>query len=153
MSNEFNFETVMNIVDVTKIGLYIQNVRMDESVNKTYTITASVNDNIFLINNLNVTIVACPSGFGLHAIASQCFECTVGEFSIKPSISSCFKCKQIKGVQCLGGNKISISHNYWVQINETIISQFCASNNCNQKNDGLYLELLKRRKEIMCDES
>eukprot|EP01084_Bolivina_argentea_P285922 490409_1 len=158
MSNEFNFETVMNIIDVTETGLYIQNIRMSKSAHHNYTITTSVNKNILLTNNLSVTVIECPSGFGLHQIVSQCFECNIGEFSIKPSMSSCFKCNSnsLKGAQCLGGNKISIAHNYWIGIhnitnnlkliNETIISQFCPSNNCNQQNNRLYLELKEENK-------
>eukprot|EP01084_Bolivina_argentea_P165782 287942_1 len=156
-SDYFNFQIIMAIkpeanssyfCDICETGLYIQNARIDDkySFNQTKRIQAKVVDDILLINSLNVSVAECPSGYGLHQTSSQCHECSIGQFSIESSVLPCYVCDDaMPGVQCLGGNKIKISRNYWIAINytenEDIISQYCPSNYCTQRSDALYLNL------------
>ena len=113
----------------------------------------SFNTNKININwTVIVIVIKCPSGFGLNLVSSQCIECSVDKFTIKESISECFNCDNnlLDGVECLGGNKIRVSRNYWIginnftlnlNINQDIVSQFCPSGYCNQIYNALYLKL------------
>ena len=61
-------------------------------------------------------MIECGSGYGLNEQLSQCIECQQGYFSIEPSIKPCLSCndKSLKGVECIGSNKILIAH-YWLE--------------------------------------
>eukprot|EP01084_Bolivina_argentea_P270566 460103_1 len=154
-SEYFNFQTLIKIepdinsITNSSIGLYIQNAKIEDSFNKSHLITTNVVNNILLINNLSVQVTQCPSGYGLHIASSQCHECNIGQFSIKPSIVPCLNCNdksELHGINCIGGNKIEIAHNYWIGFNignKYIVSQYCPSNYCNQIHNGLYLDLLE----------
>ncbi len=54
-----------------------------------------------------------------------------------------------RGVDCIGGDRIMISQNYWIGINldmiNRIVSKHCPSNYCSQEH-GQYLELQQSNK-------
>eukprot|EP01083_Nonionella_stella_P015906 44489_1 len=154
LSTDFSFETTLYLqrlstCDICETGLYVPNAKMNESANNSYIIVANVTDNSLHINDLNVTMTQCPTGYGFNSRLSICYECHIGECSIKPSLGPCISCvgaNTLKGVSCIGGDKVMISHNYWVAFNYfgdgQIVSQYCPNSYCNQIHSGLYLELL-----------
>eukprot|EP01083_Nonionella_stella_P109825 320702_1 len=158
-SVDFSFDTTMyadsHRCDMCDEGLYIQGIRadIDGILNQTYTLIASVENDLLTVNNLSFTVIECPTGYGLAPHPnSQCYLCSVGEFSIGLSMTPCIRCtvqdhSTLLGVDCLGADKIRISKNYWVGLergleyaNYEIISTYCPSNYCNPRK-GEYLEL------------
>ena len=72
------------------IGIYIQGISIDD-VNTTYTITATVYDDVLWPNDIEVKIDLCPSGFGVFA-GFQCSECIEGTYSIDKTADECIIC-------------------------------------------------------------
>ena len=129
------------VCSLSETGIYVQGINIDD-VDKTYNITVRILDNFdgLSTNNLTVKVIPCPSGFGVLGAAKQCVECSKGLYSITPTIDQCSECntEDMRGVECLGGNSISVLYNHWMEIEEDgrIVSSDCPNQYCCQKQDG-----------------
>lgn len=121
--------------DICVTGLFIQGIGISD-VGKSYAINVTVHDDELLSNNIRFTVSECPSGYGVSGEVHQCAECGRGTYSISPGITTCTQChdEDLEGIECLGGDSISISYNYWMDISDdgSIMSSECSPHYCCQ---------------------
>ena len=128
------------VCSLSETGIYVQGINIDD-VDKTYNITVQMIDNLdgLLTNNLTIRVIPCPSGYGVLGAAKQCVECSKGLYCITPTIDECFVCTEdMRGVECLGSDAISVSYNHWmdIKLDGRIVSSDCPNQHCCQKADG-----------------
>lgn len=124
--------------EICDTGLYVQGISI-ENVHKEYNITVNTENTDLVSNNITIKIKPCPSGYGVAGAAKQCVRCSKGTYSFGELTSECIECDDtLEGIECLGGDNVLISYNYWMRIGEhgQIISSDCPNGRCCQYAEG-----------------
>eukprot|EP01084_Bolivina_argentea_P104184 186571_1 len=132
--DEFNINFVMTIdangkCDICDTGLYVEGININDT--GLFIINTLVEDKSLTVNNINVSIIECPVGFGVVGSAQQCALCERGTYSINSNTKPCQECDaNLGGVSCLGSNIIMVDFNYWIMINEYEKSSYIITARC-----------------------
>eukprot|EP01084_Bolivina_argentea_P104185 186572_1 len=132
--DEFNINFVMTIdangkCDICDTGLYVEGININNT--GSFIINTLVEDKSLTVNNINVSIIECPAGFGVFGSAQQCALCERGTYSIHSNKNPCQECDaNLPGLSCLGSNAIIVDFNYWIMINEYEKSSYIITARC-----------------------
>eukprot|EP01084_Bolivina_argentea_P109921 196358_1 len=134
--DKFNIYSVMTInengvCDLCETRLYVEVININHT--GSFMINTFVEDKSLTVNDINVSIIDCPSGFGVDGSMKQCTPCSQGTYSLQSNRKLCQVCDaNLRGISCSGSNIIAIDFNYWMKVNSQgqIISSDCPSKYC-----------------------
>eukprot|EP01084_Bolivina_argentea_P013592 25513_1 len=124
-------------------GIYIAQVTMD-NVGSEYLLQTQEKQSFLFTNNITITIINCPPGYGRNDIETQCQICPDGFFNVKLNDDgeTCHSCDPHRnsGIKC-ANQEIKIVHHYWMKIistgsNSQIVSSLCPFGYCCALKNG-----------------
>lgn len=119
------------VCEICDSGFYVEGINIDDS--GSFIINTFVEDNLLMVDDMNISIIDCPAGFGTSNSTQQCSPCNQGTFSLRSNRKECEECDDnLRGVTCLGSNIIVIDFSYWMRVDNysSIISSDCPSKHC-----------------------